>query len=322
MKPPAGFRVRRPVAGDETRVAELIRATELGEGVEAETEETDVSADWRVLDLVRDAWLVEADDGRPAGYLIVHRHREARVRSDGYVHPDFAGHGIGRLLLRLGEARARELAELEEEGVQVLLHNGVLESNAAAVALLGSEGYRAARWFRRMVIDLDRPPAAPAAPEGIVIRAFKADGDARAFHAAREEAFEEHWDAMPLDAESWWERAAQRQGFDPTLWFLAAAEDEIAGIAECRWKVMGKGFVDTLGVRPSWRGRGVGLALLQRSFAEFYGRGERTVFLFVDADNPTGATRLYERAGMRADWAALVFEKELRAGRPLASGRA
>jgi len=37
----------------------------------------------------------------------------------------------------------------------------------------------------------------------------------------------------------------------------------------------------------------------------------------VDASSPTGATRLYERAGMRKGWTAVIFEKELRAGRPV-----
>ena len=54
------------------------------------------------------------------------------------------------------------------------------------------------------------------------------------------------------------------------------------------------------------RGRGVGAALLRRSFAMFAGRGIRRVVLAVDAENATGATALYERVGMRVvsrfDW--------------------
>ena len=47
-------------------------------------------------------------------------------------------------------------------------------------------------------------------------------------------------------------------------------------------------------------------------FAEFFRRGERRVALGVDAQNETGATRLYERLGMRTLWEAAVWEKELR----------
>jgi mycothiol synthase len=40
-------------------------------------------------------------------------------------------------------------------------------------------------------------------------------------------------------------------------------------------------------------------------------RGVRSVGLGVDAQNPTGATRLYERAGMHVVFEAIVYEKEL-----------
>jgi ribosomal protein S18 acetylase RimI-like enzyme len=73
-------------------------------------------------------------------------------------------------------------------------------------------------------------------------------------------------------------------------------------------------------VRRPWRKRGLGLALLNHSFGEFYRRGYRRVGLGVDAQNLTGALRLYEKAGMRADPARRfsVYEKELRLGVDLA----
>ncbi len=72
------------------------------------------------------------------------------------------------------------------------------------------------------------------------------------------------------------------------------------------------GFVNSLAVRPAWRRRGLGLALLHQAFTWFWERGERRVGLGVDTENPTDASRLYERAGMRAVWQADVYEKVLR----------
>jgi ribosomal protein S18 acetylase RimI-like enzyme len=69
-----------------------------------------------------------------------------------------------------------------------------------------------------------------------------------------------------------------------------------------------------LGVRRPWRKRGLGLALLHHSFNEFYRRGKRKVGLGVDAQNLTGALRLYEKAGMHVDQAYDTYEKELREG--------
>jgi ribosomal protein S18 acetylase RimI-like enzyme len=75
-----------------------------------------------------------------------------------------------------------------------------------------------------------------------------------------------------------------------------------------------RGWVGTLGVLRAYRRRGLGEALLRHSFAEFWRRGVRRVVLGVDSQSLTGATRLYERVGMRAVRQWDSFEKELRPG--------
>jgi ribosomal protein S18 acetylase RimI-like enzyme len=64
-------------------------------------------------------------------------------------------------------------------------------------------------------------------------------------------------------------------------------------------------------VRRPWRGRGLGRALLLHTFAEFQRRGMNRISLGVDAENPTGATRLYESVGMIVEAEQVVFEKAL-----------
>ncbi len=44
----------------------------------------------------------------------------------------------------------------------------------------------------------------------------------------------------------------------------------------------------------------------------------KTIGLGVDASNPTGATRLYQGAGMYIASEFITYEKELRAGKALA----
>jgi mycothiol synthase len=85
----------------------------------------------------------------------------------------------------------------------------------------------------------------------------------------------------------------------------------VAGVIRCDATKFGGGFVGALGVRKPWRGRGIGMALLRRAFAEYQRRGAPHVSLGVDAQNPTGATRLYERAGMRVMTEDVAFEKSL-----------
>jgi len=122
--------------------------------------------------------------------------------------------------------------------------------------------------------------------------------------------------ALCIAFEEWSHRKFGKSDFDPTLWMIAWDGDQIAGYSQNRFR-MGIGWIGTLGVRRPWRKMGLGLALLQYSFGEFYKRGTTTIGLGVDASNPTGATRLYQRAGMYVASEFATYEKELRAGRSL-----
>ena len=78
-----------------------------------------------------------------------------------------------------------------------------------------------------------------------------------------------------------------------------------------------KGLVGALGVRKAWRQRGLGLAILLHSFRVFWDNDIPIVTLGVDADSLTGATRLYEKAGMHVHKTMATFEKRLREGEDL-----
>jgi ribosomal protein S18 acetylase RimI-like enzyme len=81
---------------------------------------------------------------------------------------------------------------------------------------------------------------------------------------------------------------------------LAEAGGDLAGFSVCRRDPTDEsaGYVALLGVRRAWRRQGLGEALLLRSFQNFRERGWTRGTLGVDASSKTGATRLYERAGM------------------------
>lgn len=71
------------------------------------------------------------------------------------------------------------------------------------------------------------------------------------------------------------------------------------------------------GRAPTLAQAGLGLALLLHAFGEFFRRGYRKVSLGVDAQNITGALRLYEKAGMHVIRQMDMYEKEIRPGREL-----
>ncbi|HYZ77568.1 MAG TPA: GNAT family N-acetyltransferase [Gaiellaceae bacterium] len=285
---------------DAEPLAELVAALADRLGVRIDFGSDDIRDVFRTTDLEHDAWAWERD-GRLAAFGNL-GFRSEDVYTNGFVHPDFFGHGLGTAILGVAEARARERGAKK-------LKNGILAADRRAAALLEANGYRDVRHYFKMTIELDAPPTEPEWPEGLEPRPFERE-HVRAFYAADDEAFadERGYVAEPFD--EFVEKRLERPGFDPMLWTAVWDGDEIAAtlIADRRF---GAGWIAGLGVRRPWRRRGLGLALLLRSFGQFYERGERRVALSVDIENPTGATRLYERAGMRVEREEVLYEKEL-----------
>jgi ribosomal protein S18 acetylase RimI-like enzyme len=297
-----GFRIRTATESDVELAAGILRAEERALRGESDWGVEDTIDFWRLANLNRGAWLVETADGNPAAFAAA---IERRGKVDGWasVHPDFTGRGLATALLARLEQRAREIGT---RYVKV----GAFAENSAALRLFERLGYREARHYYQMRIDLDHPPDPPEWPPGITPSAFRLE-DARAFHAALNEAFAEEWGFQALLFEEWKRIRLDVPETDFSLWFIARDGHEIAGVARCDPKQDGGGWIGSIGVRKPWRKRGVGLALLRQAFVEFHRRGEPHVGLGVDAQNPTGATRLYEAAGMRVLKEDIIFGKEL-----------
>lgn len=265
--------------------------------------------------LERDAFVVETVDGRVVGFEeFSNRHKHANLQTDGYVHPEFKGLGIGTTLLRTAEKRAMEEMVLAEADVRVSLQSGIDNRDPGSHDLHRNEGYQPLRYFWRMEIKLDAPPVEPRLPEGIELRAFVKGEHDVAVWQAQNESFRDHWGSHAHTLEEWKRNRFDKPDVDLTLWKVAWDGDQVAGFSINRHR-MGIGWVATLGVRRPWRKRGLGEALLLHSFAEFYRRGTKTIGLGVDAQNPTGATRLYQKVGMYAASEFVTYEKELRPGR-------
>ena len=235
---------------------------------------------------------------------------------NGNVHPDFKGRGIGTTLLHAVEKRAREIIELAEPDARVFIKTTINRNEPDGVALHQNEGYQPDRYHWRMEIVLNDPPEKPKLPEGIELRPFIKGVHDVAVWQAQNEAFRDHPGSQEASLEEWRRYRFDDPEFDPSLWVIAWDGEEVAGFSMNRYR-MGIGWIRTLGVRRPWRKRGLGEALLYHSFSEYFRRGMHIIGLGVDAHNPTGATRLYQKVGMHAASEHVTYEKELRPGREL-----
>ena len=293
------------VAADAAAVTEVVMAIEAALYGEASFTQADLEDEWSELDIEENVRVVR-DGGRIVGYGVAREHGELS-RAEGYVHPDAWGRGIGKLIAtRLEEDAARRGARR--------IQNAVFEVDPAARRLLEALDYDAVRVFRELRIELEAPPPAAEWPDGLRVVAFDPQRDALDFHAAHQEAFADHWDFSPRDFASWSTAHLRIERFDPALWCVVRAGDEIAAGTICTGDTFGGGWVHGLFTRRPWRKQGVGAALLRDAFGRFWARGEHSVGLGVDAANDTGAFRLYERAGMAPVLGWVVYEKALGPG--------
>jgi len=327
-KLPGGYRDRAASRADAKRLTELFNAYATSRVGEAPHDADELLLEWNTpeFDINRDTRVIVSPEGRIVGYGEVWDTHAPHVLVHvwGRVDPDAVGRGIGSWLLEWEEMRAREALLRAPEGARVAIRTGIPECCSESKGLLAESGYTPIREFYRMVIEMDGAPESPTWPAGVSVRVFDRANDLDPMVRAMQDAFSDHWGHVARSFEEerkqWVYWIDSDKDFDPSLFFLAECDGEVAGASFCtakRPEDADLGWVHMLGVRRPWRHRGIARSLLKHSFATLYERGKTKVGLGVDGASLTGATHLYETAGMRCIRRSVSYERELRPGRDL-----
>lgn len=235
-------------------------------------------------------------------------------------HPDFEA--LGLVILEWLERTSRRLAiEDAPEHARIQMLTWTHSAYEPLADLYRAYGMKWIRRFLGMEIALPVELPATELPANVTIRTLRYPDEAREAYRVSDIAFRDHYGHVPdpdmQGFDAWAHRKFSSHVFDPTLWFVLESEGEWAGFAWCHLGMPEDtqlGWIGTLGVLPEFRRRGYAILLLQHAFREFYARGMHKAGLGVDASSLTGATRLYERAGMHTANAWDTYAKVLRQG--------
>lgn len=313
------------VETDYEPVAELIREARAFDGMNRLT----TAADLRLVvtpggryDPIADC-RVAMDGDRRIGFIHISSRRRGSTkvvhRSEVWTHPAWRRRGVGRAMLAWAETRSRAMRDAGAIGEPGDAHELAMapdEANVGSSAFAEALGYEPIRYFFEMHRCLDEPIPDLAIPAGLELRPVR-EADHRRIWDANEEAFEDHWEpAEPTEEDFRLQFAGPDT--DTTLWRIAWDGDEVAGacfntiyVDENEQLGVKVGWLDDVSVRRPWRRRGLAPALIAASLAVFRDRGMEEAALGVDAENPSGALRMYEGLGFRRHKAQRLFRKAL-----------
>ncbi len=235
-----------------------------------------------------------------------------------YLLPEWRGKGIRRVMLRHSQRRLVEIATGHQETGRFWFETYALGTERHWENLLIAEGYQAAQYRFQMVRpSLTEVPDLPL-PEGLEIRPVGPKNTYTVWLAAKEAYREAWWYTEEGWSDQRYEAWKQDPTFDPSLWQVAWDGDQVAGMVlnyvdaeENREYNRNRGHTETICVRRPWRRRGLARALLAKSLRVLQGRGLEEAALSVDAENPSGALRLYTSMGFIVDKQTAIYRKPL-----------
>jgi ribosomal protein S18 acetylase RimI-like enzyme len=147
---------RTPTVEELYSIAELVAACDIAEHGIADSSTRDLASRWRnySFHLESDAWVIVNARKQLVGFACVWHRDHEEFYTFICVHPQYRKRGIGTLLLRITEQRARELLRLARPGTRASLRSIVSANNAQARCLFEREGYLAIREFWRVTLEL------------------------------------------------------------------------------------------------------------------------------------------------------------------------
>ncbi len=257
------------------------------------------------LDVARDIRLWEDAEGNLIAFAQLSISEPGEV-IDGWlwfrVRPDARSGDVEAATVAWGETRMREVKQ--QLGASVKLRSWARAENADRISVLTNSGFKPDRYFCRLARSLSDPIPQPQFPEGFALPQSPGAEDAEAWVEMFNQTFIDHWNHHDLTVENFKYNLAKpdyRNDLD-----LIVVDDDGKFAAFCYCEISqeendrtgrNEGWIGVLGTRRGFRKIGLGRAMLLAGLHRLKAAGVETAILGVDADNQSGAMRLYESVG-------------------------
>jgi mycothiol synthase len=233
----------------------------------------------------------------------------------GWILPEWRGQGIGTAMLHWLEARICQLAAAEHPNEKSEFAANASSTEREATALLLNEGYYAGYTVLEMGLDASTQVPTPTLSAGIRVQPVLPEQYALLAESVQE-AYQNEYPGGRFSEEYDFDTTAyaaelSQPKHDPTLWQVAWDGDQVAG------QVLsviehGRAAVFEVSVRPAWRRRGLGRALVARAVHGLRARGMDVIRLHTNSNFPTRAKDLYQSVGFRVLKEFPRYRKSLR----------
>jgi mycothiol synthase len=218
----------------------------------------------------------------------------------GWVVPAWRDRGIGTTMLHWAEETCRQLATSSYPNEVFEFAANASSTEMDTTALLRYEGYQVAYTVLEMNLDPAVPIQMHPVPAGIKVRPVLPE-DNFAIASSIGEAYQYEYDqgryAEAYDPADYAE-GLRAEKYDPTLWQIAWDGEQVVGQVLSVIEGLTAEIFE-VSVRPSWRRRGLGRALLSRTLQCLLGRGVEDIRLRTVAEFRTRASDLYRSVGFR-----------------------
>lgn len=309
-----GFNLRPMSVNDVAQALDIVRAADRNATGESSVTLDEIAGDLSSSTVRETEGAVIAElSGQPVAFLMCFDEvADGRgMFFDLYVHPDCPmGHALDIAITLVTCAQNYALSVAHKLAfADVELKTAIYEADVASVAAMHELNLTHHRTFWRMRSQGNFD--APLNPAVTISTALESDFPE--LHQVASTAFLDYYDFTPLEYDVWIKRLSEGT-HDANLWRIAKIDSTIVGYAMGSHRYTGEnfGYITSLGVLKEYRNRGLAKMLLADQFALNSAKNMKATLLHTDSTNPTGATQLYEAAGMVRDQTYLAFKKTLK----------